>query len=572
MAPRRILGISTAHDASVCLLADGRIELFIKEERLSHVKRDKLPFKAILAAVEAARGDIDTVCISTPTIRQDGDPIRLFVDKMIGRRVVCYGSRHHLSHASLAYYNSGFAGPTLVVVIDRNGSLVGSRREAETVFVADYASGFREIYKNWWDRPNGDFGQNFMSIVKVYESATTLIGQHPLENGKTMGLAAYGQDTLFPRFFDDDPIEWTDGEISLGRVRSDLFEEVWFSRTQPAVMFRAHYGTDPDGINMRVETVDEANYKMYADYAWQVQQQTQDQALKLIRAAVERTGIRQVCVTGGYAMNVVANAHYIRNMPDANFYFEPMADDTGNSIGAAMHLWRTESTDREIRPLCTTFFHGTSQDAVSVRREVEAADTGPDAHLVGADVDVIATHLCMQKTVAVFYGQAESGQRALGHRSILFDPRNPAAKEIVNRVKHREWYRPFAASVLEEDFASIFEAMDCHRSEFMTVSFTVRPGAGLPGVTHVDQSCRVQTVSQRKVPHLYGLLRAFKAATGCGVLLNTSFNLAGQPLVETVSEAIATFRNSEIDVLWFPEIGRALVKMAPATSHQLGSV
>jgi carbamoyltransferase len=146
----------------------------------------------------------------------------------------------------------------------------------------------------------------------------------------------------------------------------------------------------------------------------------------------------------------------------------------------------------------------------------------------------------------------------LGNRSILFDARNPDAKDIVNNIKKREWYRPFAAMVLEEDFSKYFETLGLNKSEFMTVSFTAKDNS-IPGVTHVDNTCRVQTVSEN-IPHIYELLQEFKKQTGTSVLLNTSFNLAGEPLVDTFEDAVRTFNESDLDVLWFPETKRCLIK------------
>lgn len=160
------------------------------------------------------------------------------------------------------------------------------------------------------------------------------------------------------------------------------------------------------------------------------------------------------------------------------------------------------------------------------------------------------------KIVAFFQGDSEWGPRALGNRSILFDPRNPNAKDLVNIIKKREWYRPFACSVLEEDANEYFNTY-LQDSPFMTISFPVREDKKdvIPGVVHVDGSCRIQTVNN-SIPHFYNLLTEFKYLTNVPVLLNTSFNLAGEALVESYEDAIKTFKKSDIDILWFPETER----------------
>ena len=144
----------------------------------------------------------------------------------------------------------------------------------------------------------------------------------------------------------------------------------------------------------------------------------------------------------------------------------------------------------------------------------------------------------------------------MGNRSILFDARNSDAKEIINTVKGREWYRPFACSVLKEDAKEYFDMYHLDESPNMTLSFPVKT-SNIPGVTHVDNTCRIQTVD-RSISHFYNVLKEFRNLTGVSVLLNTSFNLAGNPLVETPEEAIKVFNESKIDVLWFPEINRMI--------------
>ncbi len=544
----RVVGISPLHDSSVAVINNGELEYFFKEERLSRVKRDGPPVLALQKLFELVKEPIDHVTISAPS---GDDPCVKYictqVKKIFNCPVTDYCQHHHLSHASLAFFNSGFD-QALVFVIDRDGSLVeGFAREAETVFFVNKENEFNTLHKNFWISGMGpeadknrflfekhfkDLRRNYnvdstMSIVKVYESATSLINQKPLENGKTMGLASYGRDLPFTNFFDE------------GRPIDNKFVHGNF------VMDGHSTPIYKDYILNIAPTVTEENFQFYADYAYQVQKQTQDVALNLIKHWVKQTGIKNVCVTGGYGLNVIANQHYIKNLPDVNFYFEPLADDSGNSIGSALHLYRTLSSDKTFRPIQHTFVHGIESN---IDKDVGEPCTET----------TVAEFLKDQKTVAVFHGLAESGPRALGHRSILFDARNPNAKQIVNRIKKREWYRPFAAIVLEEDFEKYFDTIGLEKSEFMTVSFNPLTD-NIPGVTHVDNTCRVQTVSEN-IPHIYKLLKEFKQLTDSSVLLNTSFNLAGEPLVDSFEDALRTFNDSEIDVLWIPQLNRCLIK------------
>lgn len=539
----RIIGVACTHDSSVAVICDGKIESFYKEERYTRKKRDSIPFAALHQAVTNLKGPVDFAIISTPV---DTDLVNFYFEEALSKLLKCpvkhFSHRHHLTHASLAFFNSGFD-QALTVVIDRNGSQVNNLRESESVFLCSYPFNFKPLYKSFWVENKGEAdGETFktvdilkseyppdceiiadthMSIIKVYESATTLINQEPLENGKTMGLVAYGEYTdSQPLFINHRPID-------------SLFCSDTFVVQYSSTLLRDH-------LQKRAKTVELDNYKFYADYAYKVQKETQEEVLHLIKKMIKKTGVKNVCVTGGFGLNVVANEFYLKSLPDVNFYFEPLADDTGNSIGAAMALYRDKSKDFSRKPLEHTFFHGDEYQLSNISGE---ACTEKD----------VAELLIDQKVVAVFNGKAEGGPRSLGNRSILFDARNPNAKDIVNKIKNREWYRPFAAMVLEEDAVQYFEMHNLTKAPFMTLSFSVKNPEKIPGVTHADGSCRIQTVD-RSINHIYNLLNEFKSLTGCSVLLNTSFNLAGEPLVETPEEALSTFNNSLIDAIWFPEI------------------
>ena len=552
----RVLGITPFHDGSVAIINDGKLEYFVKEERLSGIKRDGLPTLALKSAIENMQGDIDVAVITSPSTE---DPYNDFLIEFLKKTLNCEVEQlcheHHLSHASLAFTDSGFQS-ALVVVVDRNGSPynVGLMREAESIFKVDQEYNFEPIYKSYWlSRIGEDFdGQTFegvlnlkarfpnceivagsgLGIVKVYETATTLIGQGSLENGKIMGLSAYGKDKKFKNLFVD------------GIPNQALFTHFSYSQTKPPILKEYyHHRMYPNSPIPK----DEDLYKLYADYAYQVQKQTQNEMLSLVKRKVEETGINNVCITGGYGLNVVSNENLVKNLPEVNFFFEPLADDSGNSIGAALYVYRERTNDKKIYKLKDTFFN-------HINHPIDREGTKATSYDVAKLLDD-------QKIVAVFNGQAEAGPRSLGNRSLLFDARNPDAKDIINSTKGREWYRPVACSILKESAKDYFEMYNLEESPHMTISFTVRKEKKqiIPGVIHVDNSCRIQTVDT-EIEHFYKLLKDFEKITGVPVLLNTSFNIAGKPLVETVSDAIDTFKETNIDVLWFPEKGIILTK------------
>ena len=542
----RVLGISPFHDSSVAIINNGRIEYFIKEERLSGKKRDSFPHKALDFIIKNIEGDIDVAVISSPT---DDDFYNKFLAKLLRKTFNCEVIRmcheHHLSHASLAFTNSGFQS-ALVVVVDRMGSdyrPIG--REAESVFKVDQEYNFESIYKSYWlygigvqydeqnfhkveelkrEYPNCEIiADSCLSIQKVFETATNLIGQSTLEGGKTMGLAAYGKNKKFKDLFID------------GIPNNNLFTHLSGDETQGAILKEYyHHRIDLDA------PLPKDGYELYADYAYQVQKQTQNEVLALIKRKVKETGINNVCMTGGYGLNVVNNENLVKNLPEVNFFFEPLADDSGNSIGAALHVYRDRTNDKKIYKLKDTFFN-------HIKHPIEVEGIKVTSYDVAKLLD-------NQKIVAVFNGQAEAGPRALGNRSILFDARNPKAKDIINSIKGREWYRPVACSILKEAAKDYFEMYNLEEAPYMTISFPIRKEKKqvIPGVIHVDDSCRIQTVDI-EIEHFYKLLKEFEKITGVPVLLNTSFNVAGKPLIETVNDAIDTFKKTSIDVLWFPE-------------------
>jgi carbamoyltransferase len=334
----------------------------------------------------------------------------------------------------------------------------------------------------------------------LYDIAAVLIGNTPDDCGKAMGLSSYGSS-------------------------NKLFENLLLQQ-------------NPD--IKPIKKVEKNNYQLHADFCYEVQQQTQKVIGDLIQNFVEKTGIKKVCISGGYGMNIVSNHYYLQRFPDIEFYFEPICNDNGVSIGSAMNSY-VELTGKIPNPIETTCIHGSHYDISTYKGTV-------------VSIKDVAYFLNQNKSVAVYTGFAEAGQRALGNRSILFNALNPNAKDIINRIKKREWYRPFACVVLEEDAHIYFNMSRIKSSPFMTICFPVREKYVkiIPGVTHVDNTCRIQTVSKSD-GYLYKLLQEFKQLSGHGILLNTSFNLAGQPLVETPMDAFDTLNNSSLDYLWFEE-------------------
>lgn len=566
----RVLGFSLAHDASVCVLNDGELEYWAKEERYTRKKRDKQPFLAIDKALAAAKGPIDVAVMQAPTHHPTvSDVFRCYICKKAkldpDHQWIDLTAEHHLSHAYNAYNNSGFD-IGLCFVIDRDGSqlydpLDGEPqvddwggmsakhigRECESVYLMKQPFSHKVVHKAFWminpanprSLGNEKAGWNGLmqhlqakfigadisiksgfGITKVYESATTMIGEGPLENGKTMGLAAYGEEKNYPPLFNG---------------------------STPIDQYLAHEGFTVGVASQKykiLEKVTQTNYKPYADWAYHVQKETQQAVNYLVQKYVAKTGVKDVILTGGYALNVVANQYLIEQNPDVNFYFEPNADDTGNALGAALIVYKSNTKDAKVHPLKDTFYH-TMEDQDPVEGEPSSAKE-------------IAELLANGRSVAIYDGVPEAGPRALGHRSILFDPRKADSRGKLNTIKMREWYRPFAGIILEEHFHEYFETMGIRSSPDMTINFKAlkRAKEECPGIIHVDNTSRMQTVSEG---FLRDVLVEFDMITGVPVLFNTSFNLAGDALVHTKEDALATLHDSMLDYVYFVQ-DNALVK------------
>jgi carbamoyltransferase len=551
----RILSVNPLHDSTSVLINDGEIEYYFKEERLTKKKRDKMPFLSVIRCIEKCKERIDYIILnnSNNCIRNnfEYELYLCFLNKIAKvpyENIIEFSDYHHLSHAGISFYNSGFD-KSLVVVVDGEGSKFEDVvSECESVYIASYPVNFKPIIKNFYRNPRYNYSKditdtsnfiekleeyygcecnfngNLGGIVNLYITAAEIISQSPLENGKPMGLSSYGEEIKdFPSFF----------TTEIGTVNEDLFHIYPYDDKEKTI-YKLYK-------NKITKEITKENYKFYADYAYEIQIQTQEAVGNLIEKSIEKTGIKKVCISGGYGMNVVANHYYLQRFPDVEFYFEPLSDDSGVTIGAAKVFYHQKTQDKTIRPLKTTSFHGITYDISNYKEKTTSTKD-------------IAKLLYQDKSVAVYTGFAEAGQRALGNRSIFFNALNPDAKELVNKIKKREWYRPFACMVLEEDSNIYFDMGKIKSSPFMTICFPVRPEYVkiIPGVTHIDNTCRIQTISKTD-GYLYELLKEFKNLSGHGILLNTSFNLAGEPLVETPEDAFNTLNNSCLDYLWFEE-------------------
>jgi len=365
-----------------------------------------------------------------------------------------------------------------------------------------------------------------------------------------MGLAPYGKDNSnIPQLFKDN------------RASKDIFIPDYprgaYIDDQSNPIFRRN--RDPKNFHHNFNEV----LDIEKDLAYKIQQETQEKVGDLIEQAINVTKINQVVLAGGYGLNCVANYYLQKRFPNVELYCEPISHDGGTAIGGAKLTWHGSNNDKTIRKQ-TSLYYGPKYSKEQLNQSVLQVEDKFTTYK--GNPKVVAELLNEGNIVTLFQGSSEAGPRALGNRSILYNATDPNGKEFVNKVKGREWFRPFAGTVLEEDVNKWFDLAGMDSSPFMMYAVDVRTlhptqdQDPVPSITHVDDTCRIQTVNKDQNEHYYNIINEFKKLTGVPIVFNTSFNLAGEPLVETINDAINVLLNSDIKYLYLPEIELILEK------------
>jgi carbamoyltransferase len=558
-----VLGLNTYdHDVSACLLRDGAIAFAIAKERITREKHASGFYKEVIDYCLDAEGirleDVDLIvrnCYILPVgemeerlIYQDRPGFLPAHERAEAFRHPLYLSRsdkvvsisHHLAHAYSAFAVSPFE-EGVVMIVDGVGSYRSDVVEpippgdAATPFARESESYYRfsgstlECLKKVWMEPDRGFLSdefyNMPGLGALYSRASTYIFGDWNKCGELMGLAPYGRREQVGHL-----LELNDGTLHVPRWTTDF--------KQPHVMDGGGWETSP-------------SMRHWEDLAWRVQDDTDNVLLARARWLRETTGAKNLCIAGGVALNCVANGRLARESGFEQVWIQPAAGDDGIAIGCACYghleiLKQSRAYVMEHSYVGKRYIEPDLQDATAnflVRIQTSAVRSDN----ICRDT---ARLLSEQRVIGWFQGASEFGPRALGNRSLLADPRQAGMKDILNsRVKHRQAFRPFAPIVLAERASEVFEGEE--DSPFMLIAKRVRPEwrDRIPAVVHVDGTARVQTVREGTNPPLYRLLKEFEALTGVPVLINTSFNVKGEPIVETPRDAMICFLTTGIDHL-----------------------
>ncbi|MDH4222406.1 MAG: carbamoyltransferase [candidate division Zixibacteria bacterium] len=561
-----ILGISAFyHDSAAALLKDGRIIAAAQEERFTRIKHDSgFPINAInycLSSGNISAKEVDYIgfyekpfikferilfshlatfpksfisfLIATPMWLKE----KLWIPSLIRKQLSYQGEvlliEHHLSHAGSSFLVSPFK-EAAILTIDG---------------VGEWSTGVCGIGKD--NQIELYHEMRFPHSLGLLYSAFTYYLGFKVNSAeyKVMGLAPYGK----PIYYD-----------LIMRELVDLKEDGSFK-------LNMRYFSYDHGLKMTNNRLDKLFgsprrvpeseiTKLHKDIASSLQKVTEEIVLRMANNLYEETGLKKLCLAGGVALNCLANSRILKETPFKEVFIQPGSSDAGGAVGVAAYIHYTILNNKR-NFVWEDAYLGPGYSNEEIKGFLNREGLNYREYKVEELLKLAAKLLSEQNIIGWFQGRMEFGPRALGNRSILADPRNADNKDRVNqKVKYRESFRPFAPSVIQEKAAEFFE-ID-RDSPFMLLTFKVKNNR-IPAVTHVDFSARLQTVRREDNLLFYGLLKEFGNLTGCPVLLNTSFNLRGEPIVCTPREAYLSFMRSGIDYLIMGNFVLDKKEMAP---------
>lgn len=581
-----VLGISAYyHDSAAALLRDGEIVAAAQEERFTRKKHDAgFPKNAVEYCLQEAGitlADVDYVAFyDKPFLKFErlletyvafaprgfqsfrmAIPVwlreKLFLKDLLVKELKSYApdydwdsrlrfSEHHLSHAASAFFPSPFE-EAAVLTMDGVG-------EWATTSLAIGRGNKLEVVKEI----------HFPHSLGLLYSAMTYYTGFKVNSGeyKVMGLAPYGEPKYVQKIFDHLVDLKEDGSFRLDQSYFNYCTGL----TMTSQKFHDLFGGPP-------RKAEEPLTQHHMDLAASVQAATEEIVLRLTRAIRKETGIANLCLAGGVALNCVANGKVLRDGQFDNIWIQPAAGDAGGALGAALaihhiHLDQPRAVDGKDKMRGS--YLGPCFEQADIERRLTAAGAKFSVLTDDQLFETSAAALAEGKALGWFQGRMEFGPRALGGRSVLGDARSPAMQSVLNlKVKYRESFRPFAPSVLRADVADWFE-LDGDSPYMLLVADVVKqrrramteaeqalfgieklnvPRSDIPAATHVDYSARIQTVHEATNPRYHALISNFKQQTGCPVIVNTSFNVRGEPIVCTPEDAFRCFMGTEIEAL-----------------------
>jgi carbamoyltransferase len=586
-----VLGISCYyHDAAAALLHDGVLVAAAEEERFTRIKHDyNFPHEAIAFCLEQAGitgHDLDYVVFyekpllkyerilmtSLQTFPKSWGVFRESMITWFNEKLWIKGQlltklnipdekllfvEHHLSHAASAFFCAPYE-DAAIITVDGVG-------EWTTTTVGKATADWDGKGKNHIELFNEVKFPHSLGLL--YSAFTAFLGFQVNEGEyKVMGMSPYGKPTRVEDVYKlievgNDAsfrlnMEYFTFHHSTHQTFSKKFVDLFGApRVHESDFYTTTTNPKKDHPNWDNKTAELNQY--YADISASIQTATEEIMLKMARYAYEKTGLKRLCMAGGVALNSVANGRILRETPFEEVYIQPAAGDSGGALGAALYAYHV-LLGKPRKFVMEHAYWGKSYTDEQTKKAIEATGR-PYQYVEDPErrAQMMVEDMVSSKVIGLFQGRFEWGPRALGNRSILADPRSAEMKDVVNaRIKFREPFRPFAPVILEERASEFYEGLDNPKGNYpvryMLMVYPTRDGCGekIQAVTHEGGTGRVQTVTKESNPLYYRSIELFGQATGVPVLLNTSFNLRGEPIVTTPANALNTFSKSDIDTLY----------------------
>lgn len=544
------LGIHLGHDRSVSVVCDGKLLGSLAAERIDRKKHSissKIPFETIDTL-------LSYLCIDIYTIKYVGityaavkiDNLSQIYAEQLQERYPNWNFKiipvsHHLAHAASSYYTSTFD-KALVFIADGGGDLANGCEEAESLYIATRQSGLQLLEQrlqtnvihtlsreqfHLYPCMNEMYRNEQISIAKKYEQITYILGFGWNQSGKTMGLASYGKELL--------PIIVPEvSSLQYDLTAEFLIKEIYQLYLSSGSSYQYYISQNKEDIAKTLQTFVETLI------------------IDIIGYLLQKYQIYHICLAGGLFLNCLLNHKILEKYPEITLHICPAAGDDGQSIGAAYIAYqyfvdkKLESINQTTLPYLGLSYNNEQIRDVLERKHISYKYYENREYLC----KIIATEIYNNKIIGFFTGRSEVGPRALCHRSLLANATWSHMKDYLNeKVKHRENFRPFAPVVMEEFEKQYFKLKQSSPYMLLAPTVVTEYASQIPSVVHVDQTARVQSVNEKTNPFIYQIIKSFYELSGVPVVLNTSFNDNGEPIVETPQDAINTFLSTEIDVL-----------------------
>lgn len=526
----KVLGLNLSHNASAAIIKDGEVFFAIENDRLSKNKHDTSILNILFKLKDKF---FDYISYTSYNLNKNNrDFYENYVKTNLILNNITYNELiefpfHHATHAFSAFYNSGFE-EAICLIIDNGGVSLETEgiqlgKEILSIIKINKKE-YSDVLKICSNDKNFIYNtSNLKSLPTLSPAGLFASAQGVLnykEPGAIMGRSSYGKD--INKFCDIYKFE----------------DNMFFINPLFLHQLMTEEGKDEDNV------------------CYKIQKDATNLVLKYLEIIKLNFPNKKICLSGGFFQNCMTNYEILKNKYDV--FVDPVSHDGGTAVGLAQHIYKIK-TNKEIYQYKNLYL---SLNYTKCKKDYFESVLIKDKKLNLKEVnkEEIAKLLFNNKSIALFQGRAEFGPRALGNRSILFNPCNPFAKEKINLIKKREWFRPYAGTILHENKDEWFEFCGKENTKYMSYAVKIKEEKIniIPGICHVDNTCRVQTLKKEENKNFYELINEFKKLTNVPILLNTSLNIAGKPLVESPDDLIEFIIETNIDYTYLPEINLLL--------------